>query len=171
MTLKITGKKKFRGLITEDGEVVYLDFMINAFIPRTPKDKEPYIKVYGEKLLRLVENRKLKASELRVFLWFIGRNSDKGAWNNEWITVDYGELAKELKLRKETIQRAIKTLKDLKLVVQWKPRQKVFRLNPDYCFRGGVIGKEQVKHEIAHAEFKEKAKELTKEMEEEKTLI
>jgi len=159
MALRISGKKRFKGLITEDGEVVYLDLMINAFIPRTPKDKEPYTKVYGEKLLHLIKQRKLKASELEVFLWFVSRNSNKDTWNNEWITVDYEELAKELGFRKETIQRAIKTLLKLKLIVQWRPRKTAFRLNPDYCFRGGVVGKLQVKREITDLEYEEKVKE------------
>jgi len=159
MALRISGKKRFKGLITEDGEVVYLDLMINAFIPRTPKDKEPYTKVYGEKLLHLIKQRKLKASELEVFLWFVSRNSNKDSWNNEWITVDYEELAKELGFRKETIQRAIKTLIKLKLLVQWRPRKTAFRLNPDYCFRGGVVGKLQVKREITDLEYEEKVKE------------
>ena len=159
MAMRINGKKRFKGLITEDGEVVYLDFMINAFIPRTPKDKEPYVKVYGEKLLNLIKNRKLKASELEVFLWFVAKNSDKDNWNNEWITVDYEELAKELGLGKSTIRLAIKTLVKLKLIVQWKPRKTAFRLNPDYCFKGGVIGKNQVKREIAELEYEKKVKE------------
>jgi len=159
MAMKINGKKRFKGLITEDGEVVYLDFMINAFIPRTPKDKEPYVKVYGEKLLNLIKNRKLKASELEVFLWFVAKNSDKDNWNNEWITVDYKELGKELNLNPDTVRRAIKTLIKLKLIVQWKPRKTAFRLNPDYCFRGGVVGKEQVKREIAELEYGKKVEE------------
>jgi len=160
MALKIKGKKRFKGLITEDGEVVYLDFMINAFIPRTPKDKEPYTKVYGEKILELIKQKKLKASELEVFLWFVGKNSSKDTWNNEWIPVDYRELAKELGFSEWTIKMAIKTLLKLKLIVQWKRRIPSFRLNPDYCFRGGAIGKAQVKREIVDKEFEEKVKEL-----------
>ena len=159
MAMKISGKKRFKGFITEDGEVVYLDFMINAFIPRTPKDKEPYVKVYGEKLLTLIKNRKLKASELEVFLWFVAKNSGKDGWNNDWITVDYKELAKELGLGESTVRLAIKTLVKLKLIVQWKPRKTAFRLNPDYCFKGGVIAKEQVKREIANLEFEKKSEE------------
>ena len=160
MAMKISGKKRFKGLITEDGEVVYLDFMINAFIPRTPKDKEPYVKVYGEKILELIKQKKLKASELEVFLWFVGKNSNKDTWNNEWIPVDYKELAKELGFSEWTIKMAIKTLLKLKLIVQWKRRIPSFRLNPDYCFKGGVIGKKQVKTEIANLEFEEEVKRL-----------
>jgi len=159
MALRISGKKRFKGLITEDGEVVYLDLMINAFIPRTPKDKEPYTKVYGEKLLHLIKQRKLKASELEVFLWFVAKNSSKDNWNNDWITVDYKELGRELNLNPDTVRRAIKTLIKLKLLVQWRPRKTAFRLNPDYCFRGGVVGKLQVKREITDLEYEEKVKE------------
>jgi predicted transcriptional regulator len=163
MALKISGKKRFKGLITEDGEVVYLDFMINAFIPRTPKDKEPYTKVYGEKLLHLIKQKKLKASELEVFLWFVAKNSNKDSWNNEWITVDYEELAKELGISLITVKRAIKTLLKLKLIVQWRPRKTAFRLNPDYCFRGGVVSKKQVKQEIANAEYERKVEKWKEE--------
>ena len=149
MSLRIRGRKRFKGLITEDGEVVYLDLILDAFIPRSPKDKEPYTKVYGEKLLQLIKDRKLKASELEIFLWFVAKNSSKDTWNNEWIPVDYRKLAEELGISEITVKRAIKTLLKLKLIVQWKKRVPSFRLNPDYCFRGGVIGKEQVKREIA----------------------
>ena len=160
MAMRISGKKRFKGLITEDGEVIYLDFMINAFIPRTPKDKEPYVKVYGEKILELIKQKKLKASELEVFLWFVGKNSNKNTWNNEWIPVDYEGLAKELGFTSRTIKSAIKTLLKLKLIVQWKRRIPSFRLNPDYCFKGGVIGKKQVKTEIANLEFEEEVKKF-----------
>ena len=160
MAMRIKGQVELAGVVTKDGEFLPLEFMLNAFIPRTPKDKEPYVKVYGEKLLNLIKGRKLKASELDVFLWFVGKNSGKYGWNNEWITVDYEELAKELGFRKETVQRAIKTLLKLKLIVQWKPRKTAFRLNPDYCFKGGVIGKKQVKREITDLEFEKEVKEL-----------
>ena len=159
MATKIKGRVELSGIVTKDGEFIPLELILDAFIPRAPKDKEPYTKVYGEKLLHLIKNRKLKASELEVFLWFVGKNSDKSGWNNEWITVDYRELAEELGFRKETVQRAIKTLLKLKLIVQWRPRKTAFRLNPDYCFKGGVIGKVQVKREIKDLEFEEKVKE------------
>ncbi len=159
MSLKIRGKTEFAGLVTKDGEFIPIKLMLDAFIPRTPKDKEPYVKVYGERILDLIRNRKLKASELEVFLWFIGKNSDKDGWNNEWISVDYKELGKELNLNPDTVRRAIKTLIKLKLIVQWKPRKTTFRLNPDYCFKGGVIAKNQVKREIAELEYGKRVEE------------
>ena len=159
MSLKVRGRQEFAGLVTKDGEFIPIKLVLDAFIPRTPKDKEPYVKVYGERLLTLIKNRKLKASELEVFLWFVGKNSGKDGWNNEWITVDYEELAEELKISVITVKRAIKTLLKFKLIVQWKPRKTAFRLNPDYCFKGGVIGKNQVKREIAELEYGKKVEE------------
>ena len=159
MSLKVRGRQEFAGLVTKDGEFIPIKLVLDAFIPRTPKDKEPYVKVYGERILNLIKNRKLKASELEVFLWFVGKNSGKDGWNNEWITVDYEELAEELKISVITVKRAIKTLLKLKLIVQWKPRKTAFRLNPDYCFKGGVIGKNQVKREISELEYEKKVKE------------
>ncbi|SMO85442.1 replication protein (RepL) [Balnearium lithotrophicum] len=148
MALKLKGKNlRFKGLITEDGEVIPIELMFDAFIPRSPKDKEPYVKVYGEKVLDVIRSKKLKASELEVFMWFIGKSSNKNYWANEWITVDYGDLAKELNLSLITVKRAIKVLLKLKFIVQWKPRKTVFRLNPDYCFKGGAVSKQKVKEE------------------------
>ena len=148
MPMKIKGKTDLAGVVTKSGEFIPLEFTISAFIPRNPRDKEPYTKVYGEKVLKVIRDKKLKASELEVFLWFVAKNSNKDNWNNEWINVDYKELAEELGFRKETVQRAIKTLLKLKFIVQWKPRKTVFRLNPDYCFRGGVIGKVKTINEV-----------------------
>ena len=159
MATKVKGRVELSGIVTKDGDFIPLELVLDAYIPRTPKDKEPYVKVYGEKILTLIKNRKLKASELEVFLWFVGKNSGKDGWNNEWITVDYEELAEELKISVITVKRAIKTLLKLKLIVQWKPRKTAFRLNPDYCFKGGVIGKNQVKREIAELEYEKKVKE------------
>ena len=159
MATKVKGRVELSGIVTKDGEFIPLELVLDAYIPRTPKDKEPYVKVYGEKILTLIKNRKLRASELDVFLWFVGKNSSKDGWNNEWITVDYEELAKELGFTSRTIKSAIKTLLKLKLIVQWKPRKTAFRLNPEYCFKGGVIGKKQVKREIAELEYEKKVKE------------
>jgi hypothetical protein len=160
--IRYKGKKRFKGLITEDGEVLYIDLILNAFIPNPPKDKEPYIKVYGEKLLELIVQKKLKNSTLNVFLWFMGKTG-KDLWNNDWINVDYNEIANELGITYRSVKNAIKELKELKIIVQWRPRQTVFRLNPEYCFKGGVIAKEKMKEEINGSdaetieEFTEKA--------------
>ena len=159
MATRINGKVELAGVVTKNGEFLPLEAVIDIFMPRTPKDKEPYTKVYGEKLLILIKNRKLKASELEVFLWFVGKNSGKDGWNNEWINVDYEELAKELGFTSRTIKSAIKNLLKLKLIVQWKKRIPSFRLNPEYCFKGGVIAKNQIKREIADSEFKKKVEE------------
>ena len=144
MVTKIKGRKKFKGVITENGEVVNLDFMVDAFIPRSPKDKTPYVKVYGQRIFDMLRTKKLKASELKVFLWFVSKSSAKNYWANDWINIGYEDIAKDLDLRKETIQRATKKLLKLKLIVQWRPRQLMFRLNPDYCFKGGVVSKAKV---------------------------
>lgn len=168
MSVKIKGKLDLAGVVTKDGEFIPIEFTALVYNPRGPRDKEPYTKVYGEKILELIRDKKLKASELEVFLWFVGKNSNKDSWNNEWITVDYGELAKELGFSEWTVKMAIKTLLKLKLIVQWKPRKTVFRLNPDYCFKGGVIGKikarnEVFSHQLEKETFEEFIEAVTKE--------
>ena len=57
--------------------------------------------------------------------------------------MDYDELAQELGVAKISIKRAIRKLVDANLLMQYKPREKLFRLNPRYVYKGGVVGKEQ----------------------------
>ena len=162
MTIKVKGKMDLAGVITKDGEFIPLEMEIRAFIPSNPKDREPYTKVYGEKVLEVLRTKRLRGSELNVFLWFMGKTG-KDLWNNDWINVDYNEIANELGITYRSVKNAIKELKELKIIVQWRPRQTVFRLNPEYCFKGGVIAKEKMKEEINGSdaetieEFTEKA--------------
>jgi len=126
------------GLLTKDGEIIPLKAKLLAYIPRHI-DKEPYVKVYQDTLAEWLYKGKLKKSDFAVLFWLIKQTG----WENDWIYVDYKELAKELELSLRSVQRAIKRLKELSLIIQLEPRQKLFRLNPRYIYKGGVVGKEQ----------------------------
>jgi hypothetical protein len=141
---KVKGKMQLAGIVTKDGEFIPLEMEIRAFIPSNPKDREPYTKVYGEKVLEVLRTKRLRGSELNVFLWFIGKND----WGNEWIPVNYKKLANELNISVITVKKAIKTLLELKWLIQFSPRQTVFRLNPEFVYRGGIISKIQTEKEI-----------------------
>ena len=129
---------KAKGVVLEDDTILPFDIKVLAYIPRKV-DRNRYVKVYQDHILEKVLNNQLKKSDLAVFMWFLSQND----WGNDWIHIDYEDLANELGLRKETIQRSIRRLVDSGLIMQYKPREKLFRLNPAYVYKGGVVGKEQ----------------------------
>jgi len=125
-------------VVLSDGTEIPVEMKLLAYIPRKV-DRDRYVKVYQDHILELVSQKKLSSSDLRVFLWLMGHND----WGNDWIHIDYEELAQELELNKDTVRKALKKLTSLNLVIQYKTREKLFRLNPRYVYKGGVVGKEQ----------------------------
>jgi len=129
---------KAKGVVLEDDTIIPLDVKVLAYIPRKV-DRDKYVKVYQDYILEAVVNNQLKKTDLTVLMWFFSHND----WGNDWIHVDYEELANELGVRKETVQRSIRKLVDANLLMQYKPREKLFRLNPKYVYKGGVVSKEK----------------------------
>ena len=125
-------------LVLSDGSEIPVEMKLLAYIPRKV-DKNKYVKVYQDYILEAVINNQLKKTDLAVFMWFVSHND----WGNNWIHVDYEELAQELGLAKISVKRAIKKLVDANLLIQYKPREKLFRLNPRYVYKGGVVGKSE----------------------------
>lgn len=125
-------------IVLSDGTELPVEMKLLAYIPRKV-DRDKYVKVYQDYILEAVVQNKLKRTDLTIFMWFVSHND----WGNDWIHVDYEELSKELGVRKETIIRSLKRLVDANLLVQYKPREKLFKLNPRYVYKGGVVGKEQ----------------------------
>lgn len=136
----IRGKRAIdvRSVILEDGTEIPVEMKILAYIPRKI-DRDKYVKVYQDYILEAVLRNELKKTDLAVFMWFLSHND----WGNDWIHVDYDELAQELGLAKISVKRAIRKLVDANLLIQYKPREKLFRLNPKYVYKGGVVGKER----------------------------
>jgi len=129
---------KAKGVVLEDDTIIPLDVKVLAYIPRKV-DRDKYVKVYQDYILEAVVNNQLKKTDLTVLMWFFSHND----WGNDWIHVDYEELANELGVRKETVQRSIRKLVDANLLMQYKPREKLFRLNPRYVYKGGLVSKEK----------------------------
>ena len=125
-------------IVLSDGTELPVEMKLLAYIPRKV-DRDKYVKVYQDYILEAVVQNKLKKTDLTIFMWFVSHND----WGNDWIHVDYEELSKELGLHPVTIKKSIKNLVDANLLVQYKPREKLFKLNPRYVYKGGVVGKEQ----------------------------
>lgn len=125
-------------IVLSDGTELPVEMKLLAYIPRKV-DRDKYVKVYQDYILEAVVQNRLKRTDLTIFMWFVSHND----WGNDWIHVDYEELSKELGLHPVTIKKSIKNLVDANLLVQYKPREKLFKLNPRYVYKGGVVGKEQ----------------------------
>jgi hypothetical protein len=134
----ITGKRVWRAskIVLEDGTELPIDLRILAYIPRKV-DREPYVKVYQDAIGELLIKGEISKSAFKVLLWFI-KNTN---WENDWIAIDYEELAEELHLKTDTIRKAVKQLINYGLIIQQKPYRSIFRLNPRYIYKGGVVGK------------------------------
>jgi len=126
--------KEYRLFDPETGEVLDQVVKLLAYIPKNV-EREPFDKVFKTMWVDLLNNPKLKGAPLRVLVWLMSKNS----WGNEWIGVDYDELAQELKYSPETVRHAFRVLKEANLIIQKAPRKTWFRLNPKYVFMGLAI--------------------------------
>lgn len=129
---------KAKGVVLEDDTIIPFDVKLLAYIPRKV-DRDRYVKVYQDWILEAVVKNQLKKTDLTVLMWFFSHND----WGNNWIHVDYEELAKELGVHVVTIKKSIKKLVEANLLIQHKPREKLFRLNPRYVYKGGVVSKDK----------------------------
>lgn len=130
--------KNYKLVDPETGEILDQTVKVLAYIPKNT-EKETFDKVFKTLWIKVLEDSNLKGVPLRILVWLMNKNS----WNNDWIYVDYKDLAEELKHRVETIQRAFKTLKDANLVIQMSPRKTLFRLNPKYIYMGLAVKRQE----------------------------
>jgi hypothetical protein len=130
--------KEYQLYDPETGEIIEQTIKLLAYIPKNV-EKESFNKVFKTMWVEVLNNPKLKGAPLRVLIWLMGNNS----WGNDWIYVDYKELAKELGYTYDTIYRAFKLLKDSNLIIQKKPREKLFRLNPKYIYMGLAVQRKE----------------------------
>jgi len=123
-------------IVLVDGTEIEVDMKLLAFIPRKV-DRDKYVKVYQDHILELVTKKELKKPALTILMWFFAQND----WGNSWIHIDYNKLSRELGMSTTSIHRGIRELLRAKLIIQYKPKHTVFRLNPKYVYKGGVVGK------------------------------
>ena len=125
-------------LVLSDGTEIKVDMKLLAYIPRKV-DKDKYVKLYQDEVLKYVVKGAFSRTDLKVFLWF----TSVDPWGNDWIVVDYEELAKELGISSDSVRKACKNLVNAGLLIQLRPRQTVFRLNPKIVYKGGIVGKSE----------------------------
>jgi len=123
--------KEYQLFDPETGEIVEQTIKLLAYIPKNV-EREPFDKVFKTLWVKILEDPNLKGAPLRILVWLMSHNS----WSNEWMPVDYQELAQELRYKENTIKKAFKTLKDNNLIIQKSPRKTWYRLNPKYVYMG-----------------------------------
>lgn len=126
--------KEYQLYDPETGEIIEQSVKILAYIPKNV-EKEPFDKVFKTMWVEILHKPELKGAPLKVLIWLMSKNS----WGNEWIPIDYEELAQELRLKPETVRKAIKVLRENNLVIQKAPRKLWFRLNPKYVYMGLAV--------------------------------
>jgi len=117
----------------ETGE--YLEFI--AFIPQ-PKDKNftKVFRLFGDKVVEDLANGILTGGEAKLLLWFLAETTKLPVQSAGWIPVKYEELAKTTSLGVDTVRKYIKKLVEKGYLEQFQKGQKVFRLKPNYVYRG-----------------------------------
>ena len=131
----MAGKLFFKkGLIDpETGEYV----VAVAFIPQ-PRDKG-FAKVYElfeRKLVEDLANGVLTGAEAKLLLWFLAKTTKLPVQADGWMFVSYEEIAKEVGLHVVSVKKSIRKLIEKGYLEQKERRQKVFRLKPDYVYKG-----------------------------------
>ena len=136
----IKGKRvlEVEKLVLSDGTEIPVEMKLLAYIPRKV-DRDRYVKLYQDEIIERLVKSKLSRTDLKVFLWF----ASVDPWGNDWIVVNYDDLAKELGVSKSSVKVAISKLVKNNLLLQESPRQRVFRLNPKIVYKGGVVGKSE----------------------------
>lgn len=111
-----------------------------AFIPEA-KDKD-FVKVFrlfSEKLLIDLAKKELTGAELKVLAWFLAKTVELPIQSDMWIPIRYQKLAEELGLHVETVRSCIKKLAEKGYLEQFAKRQTVFRLKPEYVYKGVLV--------------------------------
>jgi len=129
-------KKLFfkKGLIDpETGEYI----VAVAFIPQ-PRDKA-FTKVYelfGRKLIEDLANRVITGGEAKILLWFLAKTTELPVQSEMWIPIRYEKVAEEVQLNVDVVKRYVKRLVEKGYLEQFANRQTLFRLKPDYVYKG-----------------------------------
>lgn len=105
-----------------------------AFIPEH-KDKD-FAKIYKLFSKKLLEDLGTINGEAKLLFWLIAKTLELPTQSDLWIPVDYKEVARELNVSAVSIKRYFKRLLDLGYIEQYQRRQKIFRIKPDYLYKG-----------------------------------
>jgi len=105
-----------------------------AFIPEY-KDKD-FAKIYKLFSKKLLEDLGTINGEAKLLFWLIAKTLELPVQSDLWIPVNYEEIAKELNVSKRSVMSYFKKLLELGYIEQYQRRQKIFRIKPEYLYKG-----------------------------------
>lgn len=117
-------------LDTETGEV----YKVIGLLPEA-RDKD-FLKVYKLFSEKVLQDLGSMNGETRLLMWFIAQSINLPTQSEMWIPIDYLEVAKEIGVSKRSMHFYIKKLIELGYIEQYSKRQRIFRLKPDFVYRG-----------------------------------
>lgn len=139
----MSGTKRFTQIDESTGEA------INGFVavirPKTKSDFSRHFTMNQETLFSIAND--LNHDQTRVFLAFLSYLDYEN-----FIQVPQVEIAERLSMKKQNVNRAIRALVSLGLIIDGPKigRSKSFRLNPNYGWKGSVSNhKRALKHGLS----------------------
>lgn len=114
----------------ETGEVLEGYFII-------PEARDSgFVKVFRAFTEKLLQDLKSMSSELKILNWMLAKSVELPVQSEMWIPVDYAEVAEATGLKEITVMRGFKRLCKKGYLQQFRPRRAVFRIRPEYLYRG-----------------------------------
>ena len=124
-------------------------FLLGACTQKTIETKQTENLSKFEKEIKQYEQVLVQSGCKAGESYYLGLSADYKYTHQYQKAIDIlNQLANELNISVITVKKAIKTLLELKWLIQFSPRQTVFRLNPEFVYRGGIISKIQTEKEI-----------------------
>jgi len=159
MGRRIIGTKSF--IDPDTGEVRHF------IITDIPVKDGKFAKVYPAFTKKLIEKLDYINGALKVLIWFVDKYIEAGIPNKlfQIFVGSYEELGKEVGLKRRTVIKHIKKLKELGIILQPHKRQLAFILNPEYIWIGTAENLAEVMRQLS-IEFPQTTQKQEKQKEE-----
>jgi len=129
-----------------------------AVIPEA-KDREEFVKVYKLFSEKVLLDLSSLGYEAKVLLWLLAKTLEQPFQSEMWIPVSYGEVAKDIGLSEVSVKRYFKKLLELGYVEQFRRRQTIFRLRPEFVYKGVLV---RYKESLPAIELAKRKREVRK---------
>jgi len=130
--MRIKVNRKMDLVNPETGEVIEAI----VYVPRDKDDQ--FVKVYKLLGSKVLEDLRSLSGEAKLLLWFIAKTLELPVQSDLWIPVTFREVAKDLGTSEVSVKRYFKRLVEKGYLEQYAPRKTVYRVKPEYLYRGSL---------------------------------
>ena len=113
----------------------------NAYVitgPRRRHDKD-FIKIFKLFSEKCLEDFGVLNGELKLLLYMMSQLQNEPMNTDDWMHLETKVILKELNTTEPTYYKYLKSLKDLKYIEQKINRTPIWRINPNYAYRGDLV--------------------------------